>query len=246
MKNSFKKYKNICVLTLLIGTSFLYSCEEDTPVTPVPETGTVTDVSGNVYKTVKIGEQWWMAENLKTTQYKNGVNIESLNNAENWLNGTAAYCQFDNNQIAPGLLYNWAAVKSENGLAPEGWHVATEEDWKKLERNLKMSETEINKINWREDNKVGDKLKVKGPGGWTKFESVWGNNESGFEALSGGCRLNNGNWGNPGIGATAFWWSSTENDYNTAWMRQLDYKKSGVFRFYIQKNYGLSVRCVKD
>jgi uncharacterized protein (TIGR02145 family) len=246
MKSSFKKYKNIGVLTLLFGISFLYSCEDDIPVMPMLEKGTVTDVSGNVYKTIKIGEQWWMAENLKTVKYRNGNNIEQIVDAEDWLNGTAAYCQFENNQLAPGLLYNWAAVKSENGLAPDGWHVATEEDWENLERHLLMSESDINKLNWREEGKVGDKLKVVGPTSWSKFENVWGNNESGFEALSGGCRLNNGNWGNPGIGATGFWWSSTENDYNNAWMRQLDYKKSGVFRFYIQKNYGLSVRCVKD
>jgi len=246
MKNSFKKYKNICVLSLLIVISFLYACEEETPIPIIPEKGTVTDASGNVYKTVKIGEKWWMAENLKTTKFKNGNTIEQIENGDDWQNGSAAYCTFENSPLAPGFLYNWAAVKSDNGLAPDGWHVATEEDWKNLERYLKMSEAEVNKVNWREDNKVGDKLKTKGPVSWTKFENVWGNNESGFEALSGGCRLNNGNWGNPGIGAAGFWWASTENDYYTAWMRQLDYKKSGVFRFYVSKNYGLSVRCVKD
>jgi len=237
---------NLVGFILLIGITFLFSCKEEVPIIIPIETSSVTDASGNIYKTVKIGAQWWMAENLQTSKYRNGNSIELLANSEAWETGSAGYCIYDNSILAPGFLYNWEAVKNENGLAPQGWHVATEEEWKNLERFLKMPETEINKISWRNEGLVGDKLKTKGPNNWLRYENVWGNNESGFDAVSGGCRLNNGEWGLPGLGATGFWWTDTEFDYNNGWMRQLDSKKSGVFRYYISKKYGLSVRCIKD
>ena len=223
------------------------SCEDDTvDPEPINETGVLVDVENNTYKTVKIGDSWWMAENLKVTKFKNGAAINQSQSISDWNSGLAAYCLFENNQTAPGFLYNWEAVNSSNGIAPEGWHVATEQDWQNLERELGMSNENIDKLNWRDEGSCGEKLKIKAPEGWSKFEPLWPNNSSGFTALAGGCRLNNGVWSYPGLFSTGFWWSSTENNENTAWFRQLDYKKAGVFRFYVDKNYGMSIRCVKN
>ena len=90
------------------------------------------------------------------------------------------------------------------------------------------------------------KLKEKGTVSWTRFEDVWGTNESGFTAKAGGCRMPTGIWGTPGLFATGFWWSSTEKQDGKLWYRHLDYKRSDVFRQYGNSNYGFSVRCIKE
>lgn len=93
-------------------------------------TGTVTDVDGNVYNTIQIGNQWWMAENLKVTHYRNGEAIPNVTSDSEWSNlTTGAYCSYDNNNSfieTYGLLYNWYAVDDARDLAPEGWHIPTD------------------------------------------------------------------------------------------------------------------------
>ena len=237
--------KFFCIISFVILGLF-FSCDKDKKIKPVPETGTVTDIEDNTYKTVKIGNKWWMAENLKVKKFRNGSAIPVAQTNADWLMGSAACCLFDNNSTAPGLLYNWFAVERADDIAPEGWHVATEADWKDLERTMGMPDSLIDKLNWREPGVCGDKLKIKAPTGWTNYAPIWGTNESGFTALAGGCRLPEGKWATPGLFATGFWWTSTGNDSNSAWFRQLDYKKSGVFRYFVSKKYGMSVRCVKD
>ena len=233
------------LLVIMVGST---SCDkDDKPEEPRIETDSITDVSGNVYTVVKIGEDWWMAENLATTKYRDGSQVDLLqNSASNWEDGLPAYCRYEDNLLAPGMLYNWAAVNNNAGLAPAGWHIATEAEWQTLERNLGMTDDEIEKVNWRESSGCGDKLKRKGPSGWLTFEGIWGTNESGFDALSGSCRLWDGSWANPGLGSNGYWWTASEKDNTSAYFRNLDYKKSGVFRFYVDKRYGMSVRCVKD
>jgi len=244
--NTSNKYK-VGIFAVMLTMFVCVSCEDD-KVNPEPinETGVVVDIESNSYSTVKIGDAWWMAENLKVTKYRNGSAINQSLNTSDWSSGLDAYCLYDNNQTAPGLLYNWAAVSSPNGLAPEGWHVATEQDWQNLERTLGMSNENIDKLNWRDEGSCGEKMKIKAPTGWSKFGTLWPSNSSGFTALAGGCRLGNGTWSSPGLFSTGFWWSSTQYDENTALFRQLDYKKAGIFKFYIEKKYGMSVRCVKD
>ena len=237
---------NVHFIFLFAVSCIFCSCEKEEPVKPLPLTDTVTDIENHSYKTVKIGQKWWMAENLAVTKFRNGTAINQFQNTSDWNSGSPAYCVYDNNSTAPGLLYNWAAVNSADLIAPAGWHVATEEDWKALEKELGMTDSTIEKLNWRENGNCGDKLKIAGTQGWSGYSGVWGSNESGFTALAGSCRLFNGIWGNPGLFATGFWWTASENDGSTAWYRHLDYKKSGVFRFYGPKNYGFSVRCVKD
>jgi uncharacterized protein (TIGR02145 family) len=101
--------------------------------------GTVTDIDGNVYRTVSIGTQAWMAENLRTTHYQNGDALPNVREPGSWLGsgnrpGTYCYYLFDEaNAEIYGAYYNWAAASDPRNLAPEGWHLATEEDWKTLQ-----------------------------------------------------------------------------------------------------------------
>lgn len=243
-----KSNKIITCLLLLAGFVLLFTtaCKKKEKTSPVQETGSVTDVEGNVYKAIKIGNQWWMAENLKVKKYRNGNPIPQSQSDTQWKDTLSAYCLYDNNPVSPGLLYNWYSVHDTNNIAPAGWHVPSDDEWKVLEQYLGMSKSDADKMNWRGTHE-GDKLKIAAPQGWTSYGAVWATNESGFTALAGGCRLFNSVWGDPGLFSTGFWWSSTENTSNKqAWYRYLDYKNTNVFRFYGSKNYGFSIRCVKD
>ncbi len=94
---------------------------------------TVTDIDGNVYRTVKIGTQVWMAENLKTTKYRNGDPIANVTNGASWKAlTTGAYCWYNNdaeNKVTYGGLYNWFVVADSRKIAPTGWHVPTDAEW---------------------------------------------------------------------------------------------------------------------
>jgi uncharacterized protein (TIGR02145 family) len=107
------------------------------------DSGTIRDVEGNVYRTRLIGTQWWMAENLNVSHYTNGDSIPQVQDAEQWLSlTTGAWCYYDNNPDNAqryGKLYNWHAVNDPRGLAPVGWHVPTEEEWKELETAMGMN-----------------------------------------------------------------------------------------------------------
>ena len=98
--------------------------------------GTVTDIEGNVYKTLKIGGQFWMVENLKVTKYRNGDLIPHITDNTEWGSlKSGAYCYYDNdinNYNTYGLLYNGYTIKDEREIAPEGWHIPTSDDWKIL------------------------------------------------------------------------------------------------------------------
>jgi len=208
---------------------------------------TVTDVDGNVYQTVKIGNQWWMAENLKVTHYRNGNPIPMVTDNDEWENCSAgAYCVYDNDishMETYGCLYNFFAVDDSRKIAPSGWHVPTDEEWKTLEIYLGMSQSEANNTGWRGTDQ-GKKLKSisdwpHGSGG--------GTNESGFTAIPAGSRFEGGNYTNKDLYAD-FWTSSpSEYDLAEAWCRFLDCDYDGIFRTsYFRKIRGVAVRCVKD
>ncbi len=208
--------------------------------------GSVTDIDGNTYKTVKIGDQWWMAENLKVTHYKNGNPIPEIKDNNEWINRQfGAYCYYSNVQFTGtcyGKLYNWYAVTDDRGIAPEGWHVPSKEDWKKLEFFLGLSPSEVEDFMWRGTNE-GDRLKATA--GWNNNGN--GTDDYGFHALPGGYR-----WYEHGefldYGKTAAFWSTTEYDKNNrnGINRALQYNKSEIGRAYNPKTCGMSVRCVKD
>ncbi len=244
-----KNHRTGPFLIILISffTILISSCDKD-EAAPVLETGTLTDIDGNVYKTVKIGTKWWMAENLKVKKYSNGDSIRYVpKNAPDsvWsAMSTGAYCYFNEEY---GFLYNYHTISDLRDIAPEGWHIPDDDEWKEIEIFSGMSSDEVEKTNWRGTDQ-GDKLKIVG--GDTRYwaESsdeyrIFGTNEIGFTALGGACRIFNGQWGD--ITHTGFWWTSSLNE-NEVWYRSLDYNKSNIFRYFGSKNYGFSVRCVKD
>ena len=243
------KINNIIVALFCLVAAFTFSgCDDDEDDKVVQETGTVTDVDGNTYKTVKIGNRWWMAEDLRSKHYRNGFNIrKSQVDSVNWSEDSiGAYCEvFDNQQNIIGQFYNFNSLTNSNQLAPEGWHIPTDDEWRELEQYLGMNAAQSEQNGWRGSSE-GDKLKMPAPEGWTKYGSVWGNNESGFSAAAKGCRMFNGGWGDPGLFAAGFWWSSTQTSNDKAFYRYLDYKQSNIFRGEANLSYGFAVRCVRD
>jgi uncharacterized protein (TIGR02145 family) len=248
MKTGIKLFAVVFIISgllLLTGTG----CHDKNKTVVVPlEYSSVTDIDGNIYKTVKIANQWWMAENLKVTKYQDGspiINVPKFQDATWDTTHSGARCLYDDNVTAPGLLYNWSAVTDGRRIAPVGWHVPSDEEWKTLEESIGMPVSEANKTSWRGTNEA-EKLKIEAPKGWTTYSSIWGTNESGFAALAGSCRLSNGTWGDPGLFSTGFWWSATPYQGGQAWYRYLDYKNANIFRSHVLQNYGCSIRCVKD
>jgi len=197
--------------------------------------GTVTDIDGNVYKTITIGAQTWMAENLKTTKYKSDTSIPLVTNSIVWdgLN-TPAYCWYDNNQAAfgntYGALYNWYAVNTGN-LCPAGWHIPSDAEWTTLTDFLGG------------ESVAGGKLKETGTTHWQEINTD-ATNESGFTALPGGYRNLNETFNFVGINGN--WWTSTEENSTIAWSRYMYHGYSGVLSSYYSESYGYSVRCVRD
>ena len=207
---------------------------------------TVTDIDGNVYQTVLIGDQCWMAENLKVTHYRNGDPIPNVTDDYEWsLLSTGAYCEYDNNpaNVATyGRLYNWYAVDDSRNIAPEGWHVPTDAETKQLEMYLGMSQAEADATSWRGTDE-GGKLKEAGTTHWSP-PNTGATNESGFTALPGGYRNLSGYFNHMGL--IAYFWSSTEYFSTNAWYRDLHYYNSQVGRYDFNKHYGFSIRCVRD
>ena len=209
--------------------------------------GTVTDIDGNVYQTVTIGAQEWMAENLKVTHYCNGDSIPNVTDAPTWVGlTTGAYCEYNNdvNNVATyGRLYNWYAVADSRNIAPAGWHVASDAEWKQLEMTLGMSQAQADSIDWRGTTE-GGKLKEAGTTHWNT-PNTGATNESSFSALPGGYRyIGNGSYDY--VGYSAYFWSSTEYVSGTAWSRRLSYYYSDLSRNGYYKGFGFSVRCVND
>ena len=194
----------------------------------------VIDIEGNVYKIVTIGTQTWMAENLKTTKYNTGTSISypGFNN-DHWANFEVDDYAWQNNQISNkdiyGALYNWFAVNTGK-LCPAGWHVPTHEEWTTLTNYLGGAEA------------AGGKLKETGTKLW-KNPNTGATNESGFSALPGGFRWDSGDYS--AAREEGCWWTASAF-LNNAWARHMDYNSSNVKATRPNRNYGYSVRCVKD
>lgn len=195
------------------------------------ETGSVTDIDGNVYKTVKIGDQWWMAENLKTTKYNDGTNIPNVVDNMAWDNlNTPGYCWYNNdikNKSPYGALYNWYAVNDKRKIAPSGWHVATDAEWEILINfvaNTDGSNMEAGSAHWL--CPVTDET-----------------NFTGFSSVPGGGRYNQGSFKD--LGYIAYWWCSTEG--GKVGEIRFEYNDDcGVANKNFAQSDGVSVRCVKD
>ncbi|PKK82178.1 MAG: hypothetical protein CVT49_15080 [candidate division Zixibacteria bacterium HGW-Zixibacteria-1] len=218
---------NILDVTYLI--SYLYKSG------PAPDCGTVTDIDGNVYQTIKIGDQVWMAENLKVTHYRNGDSIPNVTNNNTWayLN-TGAYCEYSNNiaNVAVyGRLYNWYAVADDRNLAPADWHVASKAEWQTLIDYLGG------------DDVAGGKLKEAGTTHWVS-PNTGATNESGFTALPGGYRNPLGSF--TYLGSHALFWTSSPYNTTAALGRSMNNLDSAIYQTYFNNPLGRSVRCIKD
>ncbi len=232
--------KYVWIFFLLIT---VFSCKKHKEEKKELETSAVSDIEGNIYKTVKIGDQWWMAENLRVKKYNDGssiLEVVELDNDSVWAKQTEG--AFYYNDISSCFLYNGFAVKDVRKVAPTGWHIPTDEEWKTLEKTMGMNAEEANNTAWRGAN-IGDKMAIKSSIGWPSTSILFGTNEFGFTAVPGGNRGYDGYKNKQA--SMAFWWSSTTID-NHLWYRYLDYQKTEVFRQHIDKNYGFNIRCVKD
>lgn len=248
-----KKQRNFSIFSLVVMSFFLVfasSCEKDKDVelqsdnqtngkttavfNPNVTYGTLTDQDGNVYKTVTIGTQTWMAENLRTTKYNDGTAIPNIT-GNTWLAlKTGAYCNYKNttntDTIATyGRFYNWHAVNTSK-LAPKGWHVPTYAEWSQLITYLGGVGV------------AGGKLKETGTSHWTSL-NTGATNETGFTALPGGtCFFGSFDF----IGISGTWWSSTEVGETFAWYHTTGNDFSNIYSYTQLKEIGFSVRCVRD
>jgi uncharacterized protein (TIGR02145 family) len=217
--------KNIKLFFIAILCAGLAGCHKNS----------VKDIEGNTYKTVKIGTQLWMAENLKTTKYNDGNEIPLVTENDVWAKlNSPAYCWYNNdsseNKQTYGAIYNWYAINT-NKLCPTGWHVPSDSDWHTMLISLENS------------NVAGGKLKEAGTAHW-KIPNNGATNKSGFTALPGGYRSIDGIFNF--IGIAGYWWSSTQYDNSSALFYNIRYKYSLAYKYRSDKYCGFSVRCVMD
>ncbi|UCH13414.1 MAG: hypothetical protein JSV22_09890 [Bacteroidales bacterium] len=207
------------------------------------------------YKTVQIGDQVWMAENMKATVYADSTPLVDGTGVGDITNDyTTKYWFFYNdnpgNKETYGLLYTWAAMMNGEpagdnnpsgvqGICPTGWHVSSDSEWKEMEMFLGMNQAEADATDWRG---IDEGTELKTTVGWNSGGN--GTNLSGFSALPAGFRHWDGNFGSLGVGA--LFWTCTEFDSQNVWGRLLLFNYENVFRNYDYKDRGLSVRCVKD
>ncbi len=200
--------------------------------------GTMTDQSGNTYKTITIGTQTWMAENLRTTKYRNGDPIPNVTDETAWARlSTGAYCYDNNNSNSStiyGRLYNYYAILDSRNIAPTGWHVATVNDWNTLVN--RCGGTMV----------AGNKLKEKGWKHW--LLNMDATNESGFTALPNCTRFDNGFWDSVSLpGASGTWWCNSGNTDNlVCWNLNGNNGDVTSNAYGNDAQDGNPVRCVKD
>ena len=202
---------------------------------------TIADIDENLYKAVRIGDQWWMAENLKVTHYNNGDAISSLNNNYNFDNKAGVFADvldYANFRHKYGLNYNFYAIADERGLAPEGWHVATDDDWRILEDFIDSMCVIYNYSTTVSTKLIMSIYDWDFSSGIDVFEFCAYPVE-GFEISPTSEQIN---WIQVGY-RSKFWTASEYND-STAWYRTI----GGYYfdRLYVTKYYGMQVRCVKD
>lgn len=202
----------------------------------------VRDVDGNKYTTVQIGDQIWMAENLKTTRLNDGTPIEMVTGYEEWAAlEIPAYCWYNNDSVHRkeyGALYNWYVVETDR-LCPEGWHIPSDEEWNAMVSSI------------ADRNNAGGTLKESGTSRWRK-PNTGATNETGFTALPGGYRSYQGTFNL--LRASAYWWSSTEASWygvsddepSRVIFRSVQHDNAILTRHISEKTNGFSVRCVKD
>ncbi|MDP2423933.1 MAG: FISUMP domain-containing protein [Bacteroidales bacterium] len=200
-----------------------------------------TDADGNNYATVTIGSQTWLAENLKTTKYRNGEDIvyPGTDNTTWQNNTTGAYAWWNHNiswKDIYGALYNWYVISSANGLCPPGWHIPNNTEWVQL-TNFAGGEYV-----------AGGKLKSPrtAPASHPRWKdpNAGATDQYGFSAFPGGHRGDIGLL--YGVDGSGYWWSSTEQSSTIAFYRYMIYDGGNIYGGNFNKSFGCSVRCLKD
>ena len=266
---------SLAVIILMGVTFFLFvSCGDDLKeVLPDNENpGKVFDADKNEYKTVLIGDQIWMAENLRTSRYRDGREIPTNLSDDEWLTTTlGAYAVYDHTLpeaegiasrdemvAAYGKLYNWYAVNNTGGLCPEGWRVPKPVDWNKL-FNYLISEYGLHN-NWLADDidGVANALKscrqVDSPLGgecdtgdhprWDSSDTHHGFNTVGFAMLPSGDRLSSGRF--TFLGSNASFWTTQETTAMDAMQLIMFSGSGGVLNTVNPKGWGSAVRCIRE
>ena len=219
--------------------------------TPCPGSSVVTDIDGNTYNTVQIGDQCWMKENLRTTTYQNGTQIPNVADGDVWSNLTTGAYVWYNNDISMkqtyGAMYNWYTTVDNNGLCPIGWHVPTNDEWIILIDFIGGTSSP-------HGNELKSCRQVNSPLGggcnttehprWNEYYCHWGTDDYNFSGLPGGVRCFDGTFyfiGNYGV-----WWTSTESSSDDAWGHGLYFGYGHVGEYNDSKRRGFSVRCLRD
>jgi uncharacterized protein (TIGR02145 family) len=229
MKNRKLNWTKFLGITIAI-IAFSYSCSKEDDAIP-----SLKDIEGNTYKTVKIGDQIWMAENLKVTKFRNGDPIQYIADAVQWGNNTAAaFSYYDNiseNRNTYGLLYNLSVIKDSRNIAPEGWKVPSDDDWEELIVFLGTNS--------------GVKLREIGNAHWAvnPNPNSEATNSSGFTALPGGFRKEDGRYMDMSV--CSYWWSTSLISEDMYIYYYLSYG-GGLSHFYGQMKEGYSIRCLKE
>ena len=213
---------------------------------PCPGVPTVTDVEGNVYNTVKIGNQCWMKENLRTTHFVDGNPIFS-GDLYSAISDTISYYYESPDSVIPlverGLLYNWLAA---NNVCPTGWHLPTNAEWNTMEAT--QTTYSLTGTGWRGDHAgrlaggTDWRYTTSTPDSTPGFSNYTAYNASGFTAIPAGYRYNSymeSKW-------AAYFWTATSGGGTLAWHRKLYYNKIGVYHSTQNTAFGLSVRCLRD
>ena len=209
-------------IALTVVTVFLFSCGNNENISYVKEKYLQT----------------WAKENLNVSKFRNGDTIIETKSNEEWQKagetGMPAWCYYENdaaNGKIFGKLYNWYAVSDSRNIAPTGWHVPTDLEWKNYFLSLGG------------ESVAGGKLKETGTLHW-KSPNTGATNETRFTALPGGWRDYKGTFGS--IGLDCDFWSSTDSSSDDAWGHNMILTSSSVFRNSYSKHFGFSIRCVKD
>jgi uncharacterized protein (TIGR02145 family) len=223
------------ILLFTITTFFLFSCSNggDSDSNDGNTSSKMVDIEGNIYQTVTICNQIWTKTNLNVSRYRNGDLIPQVTDANVWENlTTGAWCYYNNktsNGVTYGKLYNWYAVNDPRGLIPIGWHVQNQDEWNIL--RICLGEAE------------GGKMKEKGLVHWASPNTA-ATNSSGFTGLPGGARNLNGKFYN--LGTEGNWWSMSQPSPTAVTFSTLSYDNDNTTSGTRSKNFGFSVRCLKD
>jgi uncharacterized protein (TIGR02145 family) len=194
-----------------------------------------TDFEGNIYKTVKIGTQVWMAENLRSTKLNDGTEMALTTGSAQWNNlSDAGYCWYDNDEPSfkalYGALYNGYTVVTGK-LCPDGWHIPEKQEWTVLREFLGDSV------------KAGGKMKETGTANW-QSPNKGADNFSGFTAVAAGIRYFEGTFSSNQTYTSL--WSATEATQGELWCTSLYFADTNLSLNHRSKKYGFSVRCIKD